>query len=86
MTQACSEPQEFKPERYMDDASSESICDPRDLVFGFGRRACPGKHFAEANVWLAIARIVATFDITRALDDHGEEITPPAAFVDGFVS
>jgi cytochrome P450 len=82
MTQACSKPEEFMPERYLDDPT---LCDPRDLVFGFGRRICPGQHFAEANIWLAIARIVATFEISRMMDNQGEEINPPASFIDGVV-
>jgi cytochrome P450 len=83
MTQACSNPKEFMPERYMDGANSENLDDPRDFVFGFGRRACPGQHFAEANLWLAIARIVATFDISKSLNAEGEEITPPGNFTEG---
>jgi len=37
--------------------------DPAEIVFGFGRRACPGRFFADASLWLAIARILAVFDI-----------------------
>jgi cytochrome P450 len=87
MTQVCSEPEEFIPERFMDDASPESRLpyDPRDIAFGFGRRACAGRHFAEANVWLAIARIVAAFDISKVLDAEGVEVTPPMAFTESFV-
>jgi hypothetical protein len=48
-------------------------------------RACPGRHFGESNVWLAIAGITAAFSITKALDELGQEITPPEAFTSGFV-
>jgi cytochrome P450 len=65
------------------DGASETLADPSEFVFGFGRRICPGKAFGEENGWLAIARIVATFDISRALDEQGEEIIPPAAFMQG---
>jgi cytochrome P450 len=82
MSQQCEKPEEFVPERYMNDPT---LFDPRDLVFGFGRRTCPGKHFAEVNIWLAIARIVATFDISPLVDKQGEKIIPPAAFTDGFI-
>ena len=67
----------------MDGPTCENLSDPRDFVFGFGRRICAGKHFAEANIWLAFARIIATFDISKALDEHGESITPPVVFMEG---
>lgn len=37
MLQDCSEPELFYPERYLDNA--ENLPDPRELVFGFGRRS-----------------------------------------------
>lgn len=37
MLQQCSEPESFRPERYLDNA--ENLPDPRELVFGFGRRS-----------------------------------------------
>ncbi len=39
-------------------------------------RVCPGKSLADSFVWLAIATSLATVDISRALDDAGNEITP----------
>ena len=59
--------------------------DPRDVVFGFGRRACAGRAFADSNVWLAAAAIVATFTIDRVRDEHGREVIPSAEFTDGVV-
>ena len=82
MTQLCDKPEEFIPERYM---NNSTLCDPRDLVFGFGRRACAGKHFAEVNIWLAIARVVAVFDISQLVDEQGENIVPPVAYSKGFI-
>ncbi|KAF7355574.1 Cytochrome P450 [Mycena sanguinolenta] len=34
-----------------------------DLVFGFGRRLCPGKLFGEGNVFAIAATVLATCDI-----------------------
>ncbi|KIJ27702.1 hypothetical protein M422DRAFT_89822, partial [Sphaerobolus stellatus SS14] len=43
------DPMEFKPERYNnDDTEMQKI---NDLVFGFGRRACPGSHFAFGTLY-----------------------------------
>jgi hypothetical protein len=46
---------------------------------------CPGKQFAEANIWLATATIVAALQIEKAKDSAGNFITPDAAFAVGFV-
>ena len=35
---------------------------------------CPGQHVAELSTWLAVASILAAFDVSPALDDNGESI------------
>ncbi|THH03724.1 hypothetical protein EW145_g6055 [Phellinidium pouzarii] len=73
------DPYKFFPERFMKtDDKTHRVIDPASAVFGFGRRICPGRHFAEASIWLAIANILAVFDISPALDDNGREISPEA--------
>ncbi|KAI5122656.1 hypothetical protein M0805_007918 [Coniferiporia weirii] len=37
--------------------------DPSSIVFGFGRRVCPGKFFAESMLWMVFANVLASFDI-----------------------
>lgn len=59
------------------------IPDPRELVFGFGRRICPGRYLAEWNAWYVIANIIATFDVKRLVDEEGKEVIPPLNFTDG---
>jgi len=56
-----------------------------DAVFGFGRRVCPGKAFAEANVWLLMANIVATMTIEKRVDETGQPITPNPEYIGSFV-
>ncbi|KAG6811839.1 hypothetical protein H0H92_005570 [Tricholoma furcatifolium] len=41
-------------------------------------RICPGRHLAHASVWIAMASILAAFDIKRAVRDDGSEIIPDA--------
>ncbi|TBU39014.1 cytochrome P450 [Dichomitus squalens] len=80
-------PERFDPDRYMQMSAEDTArVDPRDVVFGFGRRICPGQAFADASVWLAAASIIATMDLSFAKDDFGRDIIPDAAFVSGFVS
>ena len=41
------------------------------LAFGFGRRVCAGRHFADALLWRVMASVIAAFDIGQPKD--GEE-------------
>ncbi|EIW76581.1 cytochrome P450 [Coniophora puteana RWD-64-598 SS2] len=62
-------PSEFRPERFLS-ADGKSLADDTDLsvdlVFGFGRRVCPGKHLAEGSLWPAIAAMLAVFRFEKA--------------------
>ncbi|OSX56954.1 hypothetical protein POSPLADRAFT_1158493 [Postia placenta MAD-698-R-SB12] len=81
------EPEMFRPERFeqMDRETAEAR-DPRKMVFGFGRRICPGQDFADASIWIAIASIVATLDIGVTTDEAGKQAPPTGSFVPGLVS
>ncbi|KAL5525100.1 hypothetical protein ACEPAF_8969 [Sanghuangporus sanghuang] len=64
-----------------------SVDDPSSLVFGFGRRACPGRFFADTNAWLTIANVLAVFDVRAAVDPvTGKEQKPVVDFMTGFAS
>jgi hypothetical protein len=39
-------------------------------------RMCPGIHYAKASIFIALASILATFKITLAKDDNGNDIMP----------
>ena len=79
-------PERFRPERWLEmNARMAEAVHPRKFVFGFGRRLCPGREFAEASVWLAAACVIALFDVSKATDAHGREITPAAEYTSGFV-
>ncbi|KAJ3491620.1 hypothetical protein NLI96_g552 [Meripilus lineatus] len=72
-------PSAFYPERYL--PKPEGLGEPfTGSIFGFGRRVCPGRHLAEASVWLVIATILAAFDITPGRDDDGNILEPKADF------
>ncbi|KAI0720648.1 cytochrome P450 [Fomitopsis betulina] len=79
------DPNEFKPERFLDlKPEVMERLDPRKYVFGHGRRICPGHFLGDSSIWLAMARITATFDITKVRDSIGREVTPPPDFLSGF--
>jgi len=79
-------PQAFRPERFIVAPGDEEPMDPRTYVFGFGRRLCPGKDFAESCVFLVLANIVATMDILKPKDENGVDVTPEPLFTFGFAS
>ncbi|KAG8947347.1 hypothetical protein FRC04_010795 [Tulasnella sp. 424] len=54
------DPTEFKPERFLTD---EPILDPRQFVFGFGRRICPGSELAMQTMWIGMASILWAFEV-----------------------
>ncbi|TFY82421.1 hypothetical protein EWM64_g1591 [Hericium alpestre] len=71
----------FKPEHFLD----PSVKYP-EAAFGFGRRICPGRFMARASVWIAVACMLATFEITKARDENGKEIEPRDEYTSGIVS
>jgi len=56
-----------------------------DSVWGFGRRGCPGKAFAETNLWLAMANTIAVMDLRKVLDENGNPMTPTGEFESGAI-
>ena len=50
-----------------------------------GGRICPGRHLADTSAWSVMANLVATFNISKALDEKGHEMTPKVEFCTGFV-
>ena len=69
------------PERFLEAEDSK----PRrpnvrydDLAFGYGRRICIGRYVAVNSIFINIATLLWAFDFRKALDDHSNEITPPA--------
>ncbi|KZT36776.1 cytochrome P450 [Sistotremastrum suecicum HHB10207 ss-3] len=83
-------PDEFNPERYIDSSGPKPILrkdvqDPEDYTFGFGRRVCPGRHFATTGLWIAMATILTVFEISMPLDEDGNPITPTLEFGIGTV-
>ncbi|XP_077209897.1 cytochrome P450, family 78, subfamily A, polypeptide 5 [Tasmannia lanceolata] len=55
------EPEEFKPERFMDEDVSVMGSDLRLAPFGSGRRVCPGKAMGLATVHLWLAQLLKEF-------------------------
>ncbi|KAG6028981.1 hypothetical protein E4U19_001206 [Claviceps sp. Clav32 group G5] len=65
-------PSVFDPDRFL--APRNEGPDPKDHVFGYGRRRCPGRYLADDTLFLTISRIIATMNVTAKLDDQGRPI------------
>lgn len=81
-------PEIFDPGRFIgaDGRLDPAARDPAEIAFGFGRRSCPGRHFAEDELWLMIATTLYCFDVTPAKDVDGVEIRPSEHMSSGLVS
>ncbi|KAF9026339.1 cytochrome P450 [Hymenopellis radicata] len=59
-------PDTFDPERFL---GSNPQQDPREIVFGFGRRVCVGRYLSEASMFLTIAMTLAAFNISKVSEN-----------------
>ncbi|KAA8651170.1 hypothetical protein EYZ11_007034 [Aspergillus tanneri] len=78
-----SDPQIFKPERYLAPLNEP---DPSELAFGYGRRSCAGRFFADASVYITVVQMLAAFQIRKAKDVNGNEIPVKLEAVAGMVN
>lgn len=77
-------PEEFNPYRFLaaDGKLDQEVPKP-DGLFGYGRRACPGRPFATHALWVAMAHILATFNIITQVDADGNAIEPNGEYNSG---
>ncbi|KAG6836350.1 hypothetical protein H0H93_008906 [Arthromyces matolae] len=76
-------PSSFIPERFLEkvDITTERLRDPRNYVFGFGRRKCPGQNLVESSIWLLMASMIATLNISKPVDaKSGKPVEPKVEF------
>jgi cytochrome P450 len=81
----------FNPSRFLPQDHSDGIRgqeaepDPKQLVFGFGRRVCPGRFLADATLSLTILQTLAVFRICK-VKRNGKEVDAKAEFLPGLLS
>ena len=80
------DPMEFRPERFIETATHKPEPDPRNYIFGYGRRICPGRYVADNALFVTIAQTLAVFDIGKFVEKDGRVVTPEVRFEPGTVS
>jgi len=81
-----SNPSTFNPDRYSSKIEHGAE-EPFPITpFGFGRRICPGRHLGTASIWIAVATMLATLEISKAKDINGQEIEPSQNMSTGLTS
>ncbi|KAJ6477534.1 putative monooxygenase [Mycena sanguinolenta] len=77
-------PMEFDPDRYQGlDSEMEKVT---DISFGFGRRACPGRYFAEGTFFVVVSTVLATCKILPIQDTEGNAVLPDILYTSGTIS
>ena len=79
------DPHTFNPSRFFTPEGKLND-DNLHYIFGFGRRICPGRHLAEASIWITIVSILAVFQIRKAKNERGEDIDVKLQFSNGQVT
>ncbi|KAI0341735.1 cytochrome P450 [Trametopsis cervina] len=79
------DPEKFDPERFLTNGGINDDVRPL-MIFGFGRRSCPGRHFALDTVFLTVASVLHAFNIEPCLDDNGEAMNTMPQATTGLIS
>ncbi|TCD67506.1 hypothetical protein EIP91_012311 [Steccherinum ochraceum] len=75
------EPEQFRPERFLDASETQEFIPPNThgeghLAFGYGRRTCVGNSVTNNTLFLNIATLLWAFNIGEGKDDSGNVVTP----------
>ncbi|KAJ7187128.1 cytochrome P450 [Mycena filopes] len=77
------DPNEFRPSRFLNNNKAlETVAS----IFGFGRRSCPGIHFAQSSMFIAIATVLAQCNISEPVNMRGERISNDVEYLTGTIS
>jgi cytochrome P450 len=68
------DPEEFKPERFLNEDGTVRDDPALSLAFGIGKRICAGRHFVDAAIFIVASSILSVFNVTKAKDENGDEI------------
>jgi cytochrome P450 len=67
-------PEEFKPERFLNEDGSVRDDPTLTLAYGISKRICPGRHLVDATIFIVASSVLSVFNVTKAKDENGREI------------
>ncbi|TCD61911.1 hypothetical protein EIP91_007725 [Steccherinum ochraceum] len=75
------DPENFRPERFLDETETQeripiNTHGEGHTLYGYGRRKCIGSLVANSTLLINIATLLWAFDIVKAKDAQGNDITP----------
>ncbi|KAF8257685.1 cytochrome P450 [Lactarius quietus] len=65
------EPDVIKPERFLNQDGTLRDDPVLMSAFGYGKRMCPGKHFADATLFMVVASVLSVFNLRRSDNESG---------------
>ncbi|KAI6003412.1 cytochrome P450 [Pisolithus marmoratus] len=81
------DPERFDPTRHLtsDGQLSPEARQNNSIFFGFGKRVCPGRYFADHSLWAATATMLSAFTFDDAKDSSGKYIGMEPVFRNGLI-
>lgn len=67
-------PFEFIPERFLHPDGTLTSDNVQYIAFGFGRRICVGRHFAEMSLWCMVSTILSLWKVSLPKDELGNDV------------
>ncbi|KAG6906667.1 hypothetical protein DXG01_012695 [Tephrocybe rancida] len=86
------EPHKFNPSRFITTKDHIAERDVYDIIFGFGRRICPGmsiltgRVLADGSLFIVAAMSLAVLDISKFVGEDGKVVEPTLHPLNGSVS
>jgi hypothetical protein len=65
------EPEEFKPERFINPDGTLREDPVLTSLYGFGKRICSGRHLADASMFISIASLLSVFSVKKGTGADG---------------
>jgi hypothetical protein len=75
----------FRPSRHKASPPHPAEPDPRNLIFGYGCRICPGRFVADNALFITIAQTLAIFNMDKPVE-NGKTVEPDVRFEPGTIS